>query len=137
MRVHDLVPEAVWSRRFDQINAFEKILCENDVRILKFFLHISKEEQKKRFKRRLSDESRHWKISPSDFKERPHWEEYVHAYEDVLTRCSTECAPWHIIPADKKWFRNLAVARIITEQLEALDMAFPEPQIDVSKVQID
>ena len=137
VRVHDLVPKHVWSQRYDQINAFEKNLAENGIVILKFFLHISKEEQKKRFEDRLANPTRHWKISPADFEERQFWDQYTEAFEEVLTRCSTECAPWYVIPANRKWFRNLAVASIIVERLESLDMRFPEPSFDVSKIRID
>ena len=137
VRVHDLVPERVWSERYDQINAFEKNLADNGIVILKFFLHISKEEQKKRFEDRLANPTRHWKISPADFEERQFWDQYTEAFEEVLTRCSTECAPWYVIPANRKWFRNLAVASIIVERLESLDMRFPEPSFDVSKIRID
>ncbi len=137
VRVHDLVPKAVWSERYDQINAFEKVLADDGIVMLKFFLHISKDEQKRRFEDRVSDPSRHWKISPSDFSERPHWDAYTGAYEEVLTRCSTEWAPWYIIPANRKWFRNVAVAQIVAERLESLDMKFPAPTVDISKIRID
>ena len=137
VRVHDLVPERVWSERYDQINAFEKNLADNGIVILKFFLHISKEEQKKRFEDRLANPTRHWKISPADFEERQFWDQYTEAFEEALTRCSTEWAPWYIIPANRKWFRNLAVASIVVERLESLDMRFPEPSFDVSEILID
>lgn len=132
-RVHNLVPKPVWSRRFDQINRFEKLLYENDVLILKFFLHISKDEQKRRFLERVEDTDKRWKLSPSDFQERKYWDDYTAAYEDVLSRCSTPEAPWFIIPANKKWFRNLTVSHIIVETLEDLHMRFPEPSFDVRK----
>jgi PPK2 family polyphosphate:nucleotide phosphotransferase len=137
VRVHNLVSESVWSERYDQINAFEKNLSENGIVILKFYLHISKEEQKKRFEARLSDPTRHWKISPSDFSERPHWDAYTEAFEAVLTRCNTERAPWYIIPANRKWFRNLAVGSAIVEKLESLNMKFPDPSFDVSTIRVD
>ncbi len=137
VRVHDLVPEHVWSGRYDQINAFEKNLAEDGIVILKFFLHISKEEQKRRFEDRLADPTRHWKISPADFEERQFWDRYTEAFEEALTRCSTEWAPWYVIPANRKWFRNLAVASVIVECLESLDMEFPEPSFDVSEIRID
>lgn len=133
-RVHNLVPKEVWSRRYDQINQFEAMLGENRVGILKFFLHISKEEQKKRFLQRIDDPDRRWKISEADFEERKYWDDYIAAYEDGLTKCSTEYAPWFIIPANKKWFRNLAVSNIIAETLEDMHMKYPEPTIDVSKI---
>ena len=128
VRVHNLVPEEVWSRRYDQINAFEKELVEDNTHILKFYLHISKQEQLSRFKERLDDPAKQWKISESDYKERKFWDDYTAAYEDVLSRCSTEHAPWFVIPSDHKWFRNLAIARIVVEHLEGLDMKFPHPR---------
>lgn len=136
VRVHKLVPKDVWSRRYDQINAFEKMLAENEIKILKFFLHISKEEQKKRLLQRIDDPDRRWKISEADFHERKFWNDYVEAYEDALTKCSTEEAPWFIVPANKKWFRNLAVSHIIAETLNSMNMKFPKPTIDVSKIKI-
>jgi PPK2 family polyphosphate:nucleotide phosphotransferase len=126
VRVHKLVPKAVWHARYEEINRFERNLVENDVKILKFFLHISKEEQKKRFDERLDDPDKHWKFTKADTAERRFWDDYVEAYEAVLSRCSTEYAPWFLIPADHKWFRNLAVSRIIAETLEDFDMQFPK-----------
>lgn len=134
VRVHKLVPKEVWSKRYDQINSFERILTENNVKILKFFLHISKDEQKKRFLKRIDDPDRRWKISEADFHERKFWDEYVEAYEDALTKCTTDDAPWFIIPSNKKWFRNLAVSHIIAETLEGMDMKFPKPTVDISKL---
>ena len=136
VRVHNLVPKEVWSRRYDQINAFERILDENNVRILKCFLHISKEEQCKRFQQRIEDKDRRWKISESDFAERKYWSDYTNAYEAVLTRCSTSAAPWFVIPSNKKWFRNLAVSHIIAECLESMKMKFPPATVDVSKIKL-
>ena len=111
VRVHKLAPRAVWSKRYDLINDFEKMLEQNGTRILKFFLHISPEEQLARFKQRLDDPSRNWKISESDYAERELWPQYVEAYEEALARTSTKHAPWHVIPANHKWFRNLAVSQ--------------------------
>jgi polyphosphate kinase 2 (PPK2 family) len=128
------VPKDVWSQRYDQINDFESILAANNVVILKFFLHISKDEQKKRFLERLDDPKKQWKISEADFNERKYWDDYQKAYETVLTRCSTPPAPWFIIPANKKWFRNLAVSHIIVETLEGMKMKLPPPSIDVKKL---
>lgn len=136
VRVHDLVPKEVWSRRYGEINAFEEHLSENRVKILKFFLHISKDEQKKRMMERIDDRNKRWKISEADFRERKFWDEYVSAYEDVLERCSTKHAPWFIIPANKKWFRNLAVSHVIAEALEGMNMKFPPPSVDVKKLKI-
>lgn len=134
VRVHNLVPESDWSRRYDEINDFEKMLRQNHVRILKFFLHISKDEQKRRFQERIDDADKRWKISEDDFKERKFWDEYTAAYEDTLCRCSTAEAPWFVIPSNKKWFRNLAVSHIITETLDSLNMKFPAPTVDVKKL---
>jgi PPK2 family polyphosphate:nucleotide phosphotransferase len=134
VRVHDLVPKVMWSRRYDAINNFERLLADNNTHVLKFFLHISKEKQLERFRKRLEDPSRHWKISEGDYAERRHWDSYQAAYEDVLTRCSTEHAPWFVIPADHKWFRNLAIARIVVDYLEDLDMQLPEPTVDIAEI---
>jgi PPK2 family polyphosphate:nucleotide phosphotransferase len=131
VRVHQLVPKKTWSRRYDQINAFEKELAAHDTQILKFYLHISKDEQLKRFKQRLDDPAKQWKISEADYKERDCWDDYVVAYEEALSRCSTEVAPWYIIPANHKWFRNLAIARIVVEHLESLRMKYPKPTVDI------
>jgi PPK2 family polyphosphate:nucleotide phosphotransferase len=135
-RVHNLVPKEVWSRRYDEINEFERTLEENNVKILKFFLHISKDEQKRRFQQRIDDKDRRWKISEADFAERKYWDDYTKAYEAALTNCSTEHAPWYVIPSNKKWFRNLAVSHIAVETLEELHMKFPAPTVDVSKIKL-
>jgi PPK2 family polyphosphate:nucleotide phosphotransferase len=134
VRVHKLVAKEVWSTRYDQINAFEKMLTDNRVTMLKFFLHISKDEQKKRFQARIDDPDRQWKISEADFKERSYWADYTQAYEEAISRCSTDYAPWFIIPSNKKWFRNLAVSRIIVETMEAMKLKFPLPSFDISKL---
>src|ERR1700683_2959719 len=118
VRVHKLVPREQWSKRYEQIDSFEKMLAQNRVTIVKFFLHISKDEQRKRFEARIDDANKRWKISTGDFKERKYWDEYTSAYEDALTRCNSKEAPWYIIPANHKWFRNLAVSRILVETLE-------------------
>jgi len=135
-RVHDLVPKKVWKLRYEQINCFEKSLVENRVLILKFFLHISKAEQRERLQERLRDPTRYWKFSLNDVEERGYWSAYRKAYEDALERCSTKWAPWHIVPANKKWYRNLVVAQTIVETLGALDMHYPAPAIDLSKIVI-
>jgi len=134
VRVHGLVPKEVWSRRYDQIDSFEAMLEENGVKILKFFLHISKNEQKKRFLERIDDPDKRWKISEDDFKERKYWDDYTVAYEDALERCSKKEAPWFIIPANKKWFRNLAVSHIIDETFREMDLKFPPPTINLKKL---
>ena len=134
VRVHNLVPKDVWSRRYDQINNFEKELVAHETHILKFFLHISKEEQLKRFKERLDDPTKHWKISEADYKERGFWKDYVGAYEEALSRCSTSHAPWFVIPSNHKWFRDLAIARIVVEHLESLRMKYPKAAVNIGKI---
>lgn len=134
VRVHDLVPPQAWSGRYDLINAFEKTLTEGGTTILKFYLHISPEEQLARFKDRLDDDSRHWKISESDYTERDFWPAYVEAYEEVFARTSTEAAPWYIVPSNHKWFRNLAIARIIAETLDELDIRLPHATVDIDAI---
>lgn len=126
VRVHKLVPKDVWKDRYDEINRFERILAENDVKILKFFLHISRKEQKKRLDARMRDPRKKWKLSKADERERKLWDDYVVAYEAALSRCTTEYAPWFIIPSDHKWFRNLAVSQILVETLEDFDMHYPK-----------
>ena len=133
-RVHDLVPRKVWKKRFELINDFEKNLVESGTHILKFYLHISADEQLRRFKQRIDDPARHWKISESDYKEREHWDDYTKAFEDALGRCSTKHAPWFIIPANHKWFRNLAVSQIVVEALESLKMEFPASSVDIKEI---
>jgi PPK2 family polyphosphate:nucleotide phosphotransferase len=137
VRVRKLVTKSVWSKRYEQINAFERTLTASGVHIVKFFLHISKDEQRQRFKERLEDPTKHWKVNPKDFEDRALWDGYVKAYEEALSRCSTPHAPWFIIPSNCKWFRNLAVSQILVEALEALDMRFPEAAFDVSAIKIE
>jgi PPK2 family polyphosphate:nucleotide phosphotransferase len=134
-RVHGLVPEKVWSKRYDQINDFERLITtENNTTILKFFLHISKEEQLSRFKKRLDDPARQWKISDSDYKEREYWGDYVEAFEDVFNKTSTGHAPWFIIPSNHKWFRDLAVSQIIVRKMEEMDMQLPKPTVNLAEI---
>ena len=134
VRVHRLSPEEVWSKRFRQINDFERMLTQNGVSILKFFLHISKDEQKRRFEARIQDSSRNWKLSLPDFEERQHWDEYQEAYEDALRKCSTEWAPWYVIPANRKWLRNHIIADLIVRALDDMKLKYPAPTVDISKV---
>jgi len=134
VRVHDLVPKKVWSQRYEQINAFEQMLADNGTHILKFYLHIDPEEQLERFKQRILDPARHWKISDGDYAERPYWDAYTEAFEDALSKTSTKHAPWFVIPSNHKWFRNLAISRIVAETLESLDMQFPEPTVDIEAI---
>ncbi len=133
-RVHELVPEKVWSGRYEQINDFERRLIANGTHILKFFLHISKDEQLKRFKDRLDDPARQWKISETDYTERKYWDAYESAYEDALSKCSTKDAPWFVIPSDHKWFRDLAISEIIVQTMENLGIKVPEPSVDIDEI---
>ena len=134
VRVHKLVPKDVWSRRYDEINAFEDELSNEGTHIVKFYLHIDKEEQLERFKQRLDDSSRHWKISEADYAEREYWPQYQEAYEETITKCSTHHAPWYIIPSNHKWFRNLAVSQILVDTLESLDMKLPAPNANLEDI---
>ncbi|MBM3499705.1 MAG: polyphosphate kinase 2 family protein [Armatimonadetes bacterium] len=134
VRVRKLVPKRVWSRRYAQINAFERLLTESGTRILKLFLHISAEEQKARLEARLADPRKCWKFNPEDLKEREAWDDYVTAYEEALSRCSTDEAPWHIIPANRKWYRNLVVAELVADTLEAMAPQWPAPACDLSGI---
>jgi PPK2 family polyphosphate:nucleotide phosphotransferase len=134
VRVHNLVPKEVWAKRYDEINAFEKQLSNERTHILKFYLHIDREEQLARFKQRLDDSRRHWKISESDYAERAFWGEYQEAYEEAIGKCSTAYAPWYIIPSNHKWFRNLAVSQIVVNTLESLNMKFPPPTVGINEI---
>ena len=128
VRVHNMVPPKIWRKRLAQINDFERMLSEEGTTILKFFLHISRSEQKKRLESRLQDPAKNWKFDAGDLRERSYWNEYQKAYEDVLGKTSTPWAPWHIIPANQKWFRNLTVASIVVDCLKGLKMRFPKPR---------
>lgn len=133
-RVHKLIDEATWTARYDRIRDFEIELSESGTRILKFFLHISKEEQLARFGQRLDDPARNWKISETDYSEREHWDDYVAAFEDALSATSTHHAPWFVIPSNHKWFRNLAVSQIVADTMEDLGMSFPKPTVDLEEI---
>lgn len=130
VRVHTKQPKAFWRRRFQQINDFERMLAENGTTILKFFLHISNEEQRERLQARIDDPTKRWKFQHGDIEERKLWDDYMAAYEETLTATSTDVAPWHIVPADAKWFRNYVVAQTIVEKLDSLNMRYPEPDLD-------
>ncbi len=125
VRVHELVPEPLWRKRYDHINAFERLLADHGVTVLKFMLHVSKEEQRSRLEARLDDPSKNWKFSVGDLEERKHWKAYTAAYEEMLERTSTEWAPWYVVPADKKSARDLLVAEVVAEALDRLDPRFP------------
>ncbi len=137
VRVHGLVPEAVWQRRYEEINAFERLLAGSGTTILKVFLHISKDEQKERLQARLDDPAKRWKFSAGDLAERKRWGEYQTAYTEALSRCSTEHAPWFVVPADRKWYRNWVVSSIVRRALERLDPQPPEAEFDPATVEID
>ncbi len=132
-RVHELVPPDVWKKRYNEINQFEKTLTDNGVHIIKFFLHMSDDEQKKRFEERMEDPRKNWKISPSDFKEREYWDQYQDAYQDAIAKCGTKYAPWYVIPSDHKWFRNFAVGEVLIRTLESFKMRYPT--VDAQKLQ--
>lgn len=134
VRVHNLVPENIWSQRYDKINEFERLLTENGTKILKFFLHISPEEQLERFKKRLDDPKRHWKISDSDYSERKFWPQYIEAYQEALTKTSTPHAPWYVIPANNKWFRNLAISQIIADTLKDMQLELPPTHVNIEEI---
>lgn len=136
-RVHKMVDKKTCQARFEQINNFEKMLVENDVTLLKFFLHISKDEQKERLQARLDDPTKHWKFNEGDLKERALWDEYQVAYEDVLNQCSTKYAPWFIVPADKKWARNIIIAEAVLDAIAKLKPQFPQVELDPAKMVIE
>lgn len=137
VRVKNLVSQNIWRRRYDQINDFERLLTEEGTTILKFYLHISKQEQKQRLQDRLARSDKHWKFSTADLKERGRWSDYVKAYEAVLSKTSTKWAPWYIIPANRKWYRNLVISRILVDTLKGLDMRYPAPEEGLDKVVVD
>jgi len=126
VRVNSLVSKSVWSRRYEQITAFESTLAYEGTTILKFFLHIDQEEQLSRFQDRLDDPSKRWKFKMGDLEARKQWDDYMAAYADALSRCSTDSAPWYVIPANRKWFRDLAIGEILADTLDDLKPAFPE-----------
>lgn len=136
VRVHKLVPESVWRKRYDQIMAFEHLLAEEGTTILKFYLHISKAEQKERLQARLDEPEKLWKFNPGDLEERELWPQYQEAYEDALAQTSTDWAPWYIVPADRKWYRNLVVGQVIVDTLKDLKMHYPVQEEDYSKIKI-
>jgi polyphosphate kinase 2 (PPK2 family) len=128
------VPKDVWKARYDQINAFEELLTGSGITILKFFLHISKDEQKRRLEDRLNQPQKHWKFNPGDLVERAVWDEYMEAYEALLSKCNTKTAPWHIVPANHKWYRNYIVTQTIVAALEDMKMAYPPAAPGLDKI---
>lgn len=137
VRVHQLVPKEVWKRRYAQINAFEQMLAEEGTTILKFFLHIDRDEQKQHLQERLDDPAKRWKFNAGDLQERKRWNDYMDAYDEVLSRTSTDRAPWYLIPANRNWYRNLLVSSIIVDTLEKLDMHYPQPAEDLDQIVIE
>jgi PPK2 family polyphosphate:nucleotide phosphotransferase len=130
VRVHQLVSEDVWRGRYEEINAFERELADSGFTIVKIMLHISREEQLERLKARLDDPTKRWKFNPADIDERAKWDEYQRAYHDALANCSTDLAPWYVVPADRKWYRDWAVARLLQDTLESLKLRYPDPDFD-------
>jgi len=137
VRVHSLVPEKIWSRRFDQINEFEQLLTESGTEIIKCFLHITKAEQRERLQARVDNPDDHWKFNPQDLAERKLWEQYQRAYEDAITRCNTRAAPWYIIPSDRKWFRNLVVSQLLRDRLESMNPQYPPAETDFAGLVVE
>ncbi|HXV41544.1 MAG TPA: polyphosphate kinase 2 family protein [Anaerolineae bacterium] len=137
VRVRKLVPKNVWRTRYDHINYFEQLLADNGVTILKFYLHISQEEQKERLLARLNEPDKRWKFNPTDLDSRAQWDDYMQAFEDVFEKCSTQAAPWYIVPANKKWYRNVVISETIVQTMEGLQMKYPEPLADLDKVVIE
>ena len=137
VRVENLAPEAVWRERYEAINAFEESLVESGVVICKFFLYISKEEQRERLQDRLDKDHEHWKFRLSDMQARAKWDDYLRAYEDALANCSTPHAPWYVVPADKKWYRNLVISRVLADKLEALGLKWPALEPEAVGVRVE
>lgn len=137
VRVHNLVPPDVWQQRYGQINEFERLLAETGTTIIKFYLHIDLDEQKERLQARLDEPAKHWKFRLSDLKERKRWPDYMEAYEEAISKTSTRHAPWYIIPANRKWYRDLVISSILVETLENLNMKFPPPEEDLTGVMIE
>ena len=135
--MHDYVPPERWRRRYRHIVEFERLLADEGTTILKFFLHISKEEQKERFQSRLDEPHKRWKFATGDLAERELWDQYMRAFEVALSETSRDQAPWYVIPADRKWYRNLVISRILVETLEGLEMRYPDPEEDLDGIVID
>jgi PPK2 family polyphosphate:nucleotide phosphotransferase len=137
VRVHNLAPKETWSRHFDQINAFEQMLIENGATILKFFLHIDRDEQRERLQARIDDPDKRWKFRMGDLAERRLWDDYMRAYEDALSKTSTDAAPWYIVPANHKWYRDLLISHTLIDTLEGLDMKFPKPNENLDGIVVE
>ncbi len=137
VRVRGLRPKSVWRKRFDHINEFERMLADEGTTILKFFLHLSIDEQKERIQSRLDEPHKHWKYHPADLDDRAHWDDYMEAYGDVLNKTSHKHAPWYVVPANRKWYRNVSIATVLIERLEKLKMEWPKLDFDPKSVKID
>lgn len=137
VRVKKIFEDAVWQRRYRHVIDFEQMLADEGTQIVKIFLHISKDEQKERFESRLEEEEKHWKFNPDDLKDRAKWDEFMHAYGDLLTKTSKEHAPWYVIPADRKWYRNLVISQIIIDTLKSMNMEYPTIDWDVNEFKLE
>jgi len=137
VRVHDLVPRDVWERRFEHIRHFERMLVDEGTVIRKFFLHISRDEQKVRLQERLDNPAKHWKFEHGDLAERKYWDDYTQAYEDAISETSTDHAPWYVVPAERKWYRDLVISSVLVETLDSLDLRYPEPAAGLDRIRID
>ena len=137
VRVRELVPKDVWSRRYAHIAAFEQMLVDEGTTILKFYLHISKEEQRKQLQERLDDPSKRWKFRKGDLEERKLWDRYMEAYQEALARTSTEAAPWYVVPANRRWYRDVVMGRVLVDTMEGFDMKYPEPEEDLSGIVVE
>jgi PPK2 family polyphosphate:nucleotide phosphotransferase len=137
VRVHKLVPKKVWKARYEQINSFERILSENGTTIVKFMLHISKDEQRKRLQERIENPKKRWKFSPADLKERALWKDYQEAYEDAINCCATDCAPWYVVPANHKWARDLAIVEVVLRVLKKMQPHYPKIRFDPARTTIE
>ena len=137
VRVKQLVPESVWRRRYEQINAFEKMLAEEGTTILKFFLHITKDEQRKQLQERIDDPTKWWKFNPGDLAERARWDDYMTAYSEAISATSTEWAPWYVLPTNHRWYRDNLLASVIVETLDGFGMSYPEPTEDLTGVVVE
>jgi PPK2 family polyphosphate:nucleotide phosphotransferase len=135
-RVKKIAPKEVWTKRYDQINSFEKLLSDEGTTILKFFLNISWEEQKVRMEKRLADPKKNWKFDPEDLKSRDRWPDYMEAYEDAIGKCSTKHAPWYVVPADHKWFRNWVISDLLVRTLAKMNLKYPPPLKDVEDITV-
>lgn len=136
-RVKDLVPKDVWKRRYEEINEFEEYLVTQNTKVAKFFLHISKDEQKERLQERIDNPKKHWKFRKADLDERLQWDGYQSAFEDMVDRCNTEHAPWHVVPANHKWYRDVVVAKALVELLESLDLRYPDPEPGIESLKVE